>query len=292
MPGRWILIESQRPQLLAGLGQSLAGLAAGHHLLPLTRNEMAPFLACPGGLDEAVLQGGYPGVAARDVEPGEYLDGCIADFVDRDVVAVRSIGRPDCFRRFLELCAGSTAQPLNCSGLASAAGVSQPTARIWLSVLEAGFIVFCLPAYAGTSRRRLKKAPKLHFYDTGLACRLLGIRDVEQLRVHPLRAAVFETWVVSEAMKRKLHQGLSCGLSHYRERRGTGVDLVVVRDDEAMLVDTQAGQTLVPDTFEAIGRVQSEWAGTGRVRAKVVYGGGSPRDWDGIAVAPWSDGCL
>ena len=106
---------------------------------------------------------------------------------------VSNVGDLTTFQRFVELCAGRTAQLINYSALASDCGVSQPTARAWLGILEASFIVFRLPPFHSTLGKRLVKMPKLHFYDTGLVCWLIGIRTPEQLRSHPLRGPIFET---------------------------------------------------------------------------------------------------
>ena len=100
---------------------------------------------------------------------------------------LRNVGDLSVFARFVQLCAGRTAQLANLSSLADDCGISQPTAKAWLSILEASFVVFLLPPFQANLRKRLVKMPKLHFYDTGLVCYLLGIRSSEHLLSHPLR---------------------------------------------------------------------------------------------------------
>ena len=187
-PGRWILTGSQHFALLESVSQSLAGRSAVFHLLPLTWQEVCRFDRQPASLDEALLGGGYPRIYDRQLDPAEWLSAYVATYVERDVRQVANVGDLVTFQRFVSLCAGRTAQLLNFSNLAADAGVAQPTAKAWLSILEASFIAFRLPAWSGNLRKRLVEMPKLHFYDSGLACWLLGIRDAAQLRSHPCAA--------------------------------------------------------------------------------------------------------
>ncbi len=286
--GNWILIGSQNSRMFAVLAQSLEGHIAEHRLLPLTRNEIVRFPAHPRSLDAAIIQGGYPGIPEEGVAPGGYLDDIVAELIERDVRAVATLRNQVCFQRFLALCAGRTARPLNYSALAADAGVSQPTAKFWLLMLEASFIVFRLPAYAGRTRKRLAKAPKLHFYDSGLACRLLGIGSAEQLSLHPLRGALFESWVVSEVMRRRAHDGRTGGLHHVRDLRGTEVALVIDRPDGVLLVDTKSGQTVTPDMLQSLHQARMDWGGMALVGAVVVYGGNRSWEREGTEIVPWA----
>ena len=186
-PGRWILTGSQNLALLESVSQSLAGRTAVLHLLPLARDEVRRFDTYPSDLDEAMLAGGYPRIFDRGLSPAEWLGAYVGTYIERDVRTITTVGDLVTFQRFVELCAGRTGQLLNVSALAADAGVAQPTAKAWLSVLETSFITFRLPALYANIRKRLVKMPKLHFYDTGLVCWLLGIRNTDQLRAHPLR---------------------------------------------------------------------------------------------------------
>ena len=206
-PGRWILTGAHNLALIDSVSQSLAGRTAMLQLLPLTWREVMRFSQHPQDLDEALFTGGYPRIFDRGLAPAEWLAAYVATYVERDVRAIANIGDLVAFQRFLALCAGRVGQLLNYSALAADCGISQPTAKAWFSVLEASFIAFPLPAWSGNLRKRLVKMPKLHFYDSGLACWLLGIRDPDQLRRHPLRGAIFETWVVAEVAKLRANLG-------------------------------------------------------------------------------------
>lgn len=129
-------------------------------------------------------------------------------YVDRDVRQLLNVGDLLAFQTFLRMCATRSGQLLNLSGLGADCGVNHGTARAWLSVLETSFLVHRLPVFAANLGKRLVKTPKLHFLDSGLLCFLLGIQAAGQLRRHPLRGAIFESWVAAEVLKGHTHRGL------------------------------------------------------------------------------------
>ena len=226
-PGRWTLTGSQNLSLAESVNQSLAGRTMVHYLLPLARSEVVRFDQYPKTLEETLLAGGHPRIFDQALNPSEWLRSYVATYTERDVRAISNVGDLTTFQRFVELCAGRTAQLINFAALAIDCGVSQPTARAWLSILEASFIVFRLPPFHRNQNKRLVKSPKLHFYDAGLVCWLIGIRTPEQLRSHPLRGPIFETWVVSEIVKHRMNLGETRGIFFYRSRDGAEVDLVI-----------------------------------------------------------------
>lgn len=288
-PGRWILTGSQNLLLLQSVSQSLAGRTAVLHLLPLCRREVCRFPAHPQTLDESLLAGGYPRIFDRKLSATEWLGSYVSTYLERDVRTITNVGDLATFQRFLGLCAGRTAQLLNLSSLAADCGIAQPTAKAWLSILETSFITFRLPAYSGNLRKRLVKMPKLHFYDTGLVCWLLGIRDVEQLRRHPLRGAIFETWVISEIAKERINQGEHRGLFYYRDQHGVEADLLVQSGPKLKVVEAKAGQTATSDMFGPVHRIQAALEQSLAEQAWVVYGGEAPQKRGEITLLPWND---
>lgn len=178
------------------------------------------------------------------------------------------------FQRFLELCVGRTAQLLNFSSLAGDCGISQPTAKAWLGILEASFLVFRLPALRKNLRQRLVKASKLHFYDTGLVCWLLGIRSADQLRAHPLRERVFGTWVVSEIAKHRINRGERAGMFYYRDRNGAEAGLVIESPSRKTIADTRSSRTASSNLFDNARRIQGYLAESGSACDVVAVHGG------------------
>ncbi|MEK6372539.1 MAG: ATP-binding protein [Acidobacteriota bacterium] len=291
-PGRFILTGSQQLAANRAIGQSLAGRTAILHLLPFSLDERRRSKDWREDLWHDVFRGGYPRVYDRHLDPVRWYADYITTYVERDVRQVKDIGDLRAFRTFITLAAGRTAQEINLSSLGGDAGVSHNTARAWLGILEASFITTLVPAWHRNVRKQIIKAPKLHFIDTGVACSLLGIRDPDQLRSHPLRGALFESWVAGEILKALFHRGRQPDLKHYRESRGIEIDFVLQQAGTLHLVECKSGATTHPSFFDPlsamrdlIGATSSEPA----VAAALVYGGKESYARRTIPLYSWSD---
>jgi predicted AAA+ superfamily ATPase len=287
-PGRWILTGSHNLSVMQSTSQSLAGRSAVVHLLPLSRHEVVEFSQHPKSLNETLLTGGYPRILDRKLKPADWLASYVATYLERDVRSISNVGDLVAFQRFAQLSAGRLAQLLNFSSLAADCGVSQPTAKAWSSVLEASFIAFRLPSYHGNISKRLIKMPKLPFYDTGLACWLLGIRDVAQLDVHPLRGAIFECWVVSEIIKQRFNRGEANGVYFFRDKAGLESDALVPGRKSLKIVEVKAGQTISSDWVASSRKITELFTKTKQeVSSVVVYGGTEKQERNGVTYLPW-----
>lgn len=289
-PGRFVLTGSNQHALSAAISQSLAGRTDVLTLLPPDRGEVARFPSPPNDLWTALWTGCFPRIHDANIPADRWQAAYVATYVERDVRAILNIVDLIPFSTFLRLTAARTSQETNLATLGADAGVAQPTARAWLSVLESSFLTMRVPAWLRNTRKQLVKAPKLHVVDTGLVAFLLGARSPDELRGHPLRGAVFETWVATEIWKQRVHRGLTPRLFHWRETRGLEVDLVV--DDGAVLwlVEAKSGATLAGDWFPplaaALAATRAEHPGR-EVRACLVYGGDEESARHDIRVVPW-----
>ncbi len=287
-PGRWILTGSQNLSLLKTVGQSLAGRTAVYNLFALTRAEILRFPNYPETLEETLFTGSYPRIFDANLDPVDWLRSYVATYIERDVRTISNVGDLTTFQRFVALCAGRTAQLLNYSSLADDCGISQPTAKNWLNVLEASLLVFRLPVYHASLRKRLVKMPKLHFYDTGLLCWLLGIRSSEQLRTHPLRGFVFETWVVSEIIKSRANAGKMSGLFFYRDRNGAEADLIVEHPQTINIVEVKSAETPSSTLLKSARRVHKQLdKSVSGCSVSVVYGGNQQQKCGTDFLIPW-----
>lgn len=286
-PGQWILTGSQNLTLLSSISQSLAGRTSVLRLLPLSHDEVGRFKSHPKALDETMFAGGYPAIFDRHFSPTDWLASYVATYIERDVRTISNVGDLTTFQRFVELCAGRTGQLLNLSSLAGDCGISQPTAKAWLSVLETSFLVFRLPTCHANIRKRLVKMPKLHFHDTGLVCWLLGIREAEHLRSHPLRGAIFETWVVSEIVKHRANRGEQGPVQFYRDHHGLEADMVIGGGEALSVVEAKAGQTPTDEMFETVRRVCRVLEQSGKSEAFAVYGGRETQTRSDGTLLPW-----
>ena len=277
-PGAFILTGSHNFALMAAVTQSLAGRTALLNLLPLSINELRD-AGLQLGTDELIQRGGYPRIHADGLDAAVALGDYFATYVERDLRQLIELRNLDPFRRFVRLCAGRAGQILNLASLAGDVGVSGHTARAWLGLLEASFVVRLLPPWFANIGKRLVKAPKLYFCDVGLAAWLLGITEVAQVATHPLRGALFENLVVMEFVKHALHHGEPARLHYWRDSSGLEVDLVVengVPPGQLGLVEVKSGQTFQPEHLQAMRRVSAllaERRGPTVARQMLVNGG-------------------
>jgi len=301
--GQYILTGSQSFLLMRGASQSLAGRVAVLHLLPLSRSEIegrppisltelkrgvASRRAIPeGDLMAALFTGSYPAIHDRGLAPQEWLANYYRTYVERDVRELLNVGDLEAFGRFIRLCAGRTGQLLNLSSLAADCGVSQPTARRWISVLEASFLVLLLRPHHRSFSKRLVKSPKLYFLDTGLLAYLLRIRSPDELRTHSARGAIFESFVVSELVKSAIHRGDEPRLSFWRDSTGHEVDLIIEDGSEAIPVEVKSGETVADDSFSGL-RYWLRLATDPTAPAALVYGGHESFRRAGVTVVSWS----
>jgi len=300
-PGRFILTGSQNLLLMEQVSQTLAGRVALLRLLPLSVSELCgrppvdverldtverPPPAIDRELWETVWSGLYPRIHDKGLVPTEWLGDYFRTYVERDLRTVLRVMDLDRFESFVGLVAARTGQEVNLNSLAADAGISQPTAKQWLTALRVGFVVTLLQPYHASYRKRLRRRPKLHFLDTGLACYLLGIRSADQLRRHPLRGALFESFVVAELTKGFEHTGRVPPLYHWRDATGHEVDVLIDLGERQVPVEVKAGRTVTADALASL----RWWTGleanpnTGGV---LVHGGDTARMRSGFAVRPW-----
>lgn len=293
-PGRYLLTGSQNFALLDSVSQSLAGRTAILELLPLDLEEVRRFPQSPGELDTVLWSGGYPRIYEQRLQANDWLAAYTATYLERDVRNLLNVGDLEAFQTFLRLCAGRVGQLLNLSSLAADCGVAQPTARRWLSVLEASYIVFRLAPFHANFGKRLIKTPKLYFYDSGLVASLLGIENSHQLATHPLRGAIFETWVVSEIVKQYRHRAKKPRLFFYQERGRLEIDLVIEQGADLTLVEVKSGRTPSSGYFSGFSTFAArlDARGDGRWRLAdrlVVYGGDSSQSRGRGELVSWRD---
>ncbi len=299
-PGRFILTGSHNFLLMSRVSQTLAGRCGILNLMPFSRAELeGQKQAEPGApaglfsnrttrlhLWQTLRTGFYPRIHDRQIPPEVWLPDYIQTYIERDVRSLSNIGDLETFERFLALCAGRAAQLLSYSGLASDCGISVDTVRRWVSVLKTSFIVFLLPPHHRNFNKRVVKSPKLYFYDTGLLCQLLGIREADQIVSHPLRGAIFENHVVAEVAKAYLHHRRTPPLFFWRDRTGHEIDLLIEEPNLLYPVEIKSGNTMSPDMLDGL----LWWAKLASLppdAGALVYGGDEAFTRNKVPVRPW-----
>ena len=286
--GRYVLTGSQNFSLLANISQSLAGRSALVQLLPLSIAELAAAGKLAGALDDALLRGGYPALHARALNPARWLADYTMSYIERDVRQINRIHDLAMFQRFVKLCAGRTGQLLNLSNLAQECGIAQSTARAWMGVLEASYLVFLLPPYHRNFNKRVVKTPKLYFVDAALAAAQMGIFTTQQLAVHPLRGALFETFIVGEFLKVRYNAGWPSNLFFWRDNVGLEVDLLLEEVEGLRPVEIKSGATVTDDMSRSL-RKWLALAGDEALTARLVCATPESHVRNGIDIRRWQD---
>ncbi|MBL0050006.1 MAG: ATP-binding protein [Bacteroidetes bacterium] len=269
--GLFILTGSNNFLLQENITQTLAGRIAYLQLLPLSLQEINESKKLKDDYAWHILNGGYPEVIAKKINPVDWYEAYINTYIQRDVRQLKNISNLVQFTKLLKLCAGRTGQILNLTSISNDCGIDQKTVASWLSVLQSSYIVYLLKPYAGNFNKRIIKAPKLYFYDTGVACSLLGIDDVKEIKTHSAKGALFENLVVSELLKERFNAGAADNLFYWRDKTGHEVDIVLDKAGKLTAMELKSGETLTQDFFKGL----EYFAGLNKkpIQNILVYGG-------------------
>jgi predicted AAA+ superfamily ATPase len=269
--GYYILTGSQNFMLNQAITQTLAGRISIHTLLPLSIDELKVDDALPETPERTVLNGLYPIIYGQDYNPVKWYRDYIRTYVERDVRTVGKVGDLNSFVRFLKLCAGRIGQNVNMTSLANDAGITAATAKAWLSILEASYIIFLLQPHYKNFSKRLVKTPKIFFYDPGLACSLLGIEDEKQLQTHYLRGGLFETMIISDLFKQCYNSDRMPHIYFWADKQHE-VDCIIEQADRLFPVEIKAGQTISGAYFSGLTH-WNELAQADPAHSFVIYAG-------------------
>jgi predicted AAA+ superfamily ATPase len=203
--GQYIISGSQNFHLMQNITQSLAGRVALFKLLPFDVSEMQDANWLNDDYAVNLQKGFYPAIYDRTIPSKVFYSNYIQTYVERDLSELINVKDLKQFRNFISLCAARAGQLLNLNSLANECGISQPTAKSWVSVLESSYIVYQLQPYFSNFNKRVTKSSKLYFYDTGLLCYLLKLNDAESVKLSGLKGSLFENYVINEYLKKNMH---------------------------------------------------------------------------------------
>ncbi|HXW86580.1 MAG TPA: ATP-binding protein [Candidatus Bathyarchaeia archaeon] len=272
-PGFFVITGSQNFLLYEQITQTLAGRIALLTLLPLSIEELAAANLLPATPEQTILQGFYPRPYAHTIDRQIWLSNYVATYVERDVRQVLNVSNVIAFQRFLKLCAARVGQLINYADLARDADIAPNTAKAWISILEASYIIKLLYPYFKNFNKRIIKSPKLYFCDTGLACSLLGVKTAQELYLHPLRGPLFESMIIGELFKCYYNESLIPPLYFWRDVQGHEVDCIIEKSSDVLIpIEIKAGMTVHSDFFKGI----AEWRAISQDKkgsAYVIYGG-------------------
>ena len=250
--GQYILSGSQNFHLMQNITQSLAGRVALFKLLPFDISEMQEANWLNEDYAVNLQRGFYPAIYDRTIPSKVFYSNYVQTYVERDLSELIHVKDLKQFRNFISLCAARAGQLLNLSSLANECGISQPTAKSWISVLESSYIVYQLQPYFSNFNKRVTKSSKLYFYDTGLLCFLLKLNDAESVKLSALKGSLFENYVINEYMKKNYHNNLLLDLWFWRDAVGHEVDLIWQNSELINLVEIKASETIMTDMFKGL----------------------------------------
>ncbi len=287
-PGAWILAGSHNFLLLGTVSQTLAGRISVVNLSPFEYSELDGVVDPNESWQDAVFRGFYPEVVTSNFCPSDWYASYLVTFVERDVRSVLNIGDLSAFERFVRTTAARTSQLLNLSSLAVDCGISQPTAKSWLSVLQASGLVYLLKPHYANFGKRLVKAPKLYWNDTGLLCYLLRIADPRELTTHPFKGPIVETYAVGECVKVINNSGGISEPFFWRDSNGREVDLLIDRGSRVDALEVKSSET-IRDAYFAGLRTYRRIAGERCASTTLVYLGAENQKRTEHCVVPWRD---
>ena len=285
--GQFILTGSNNFLLQEQVSQSLAGRAGYLTLLPFSYAELVKAKIAYDNINKLIVKGSYPEIWAENLNPGIWLNSYIQTYIQRDVRLLRNITNLGLFTRFISLCANHAGQILNRETLAKQTGVDTKTILAWLGLLENSYIIFLLQPWYNNMNKRIIKSAKLYFYDTGLLCQLLGIRNHTALQKHNAYGALFENWIVSEIKKNRFNMLQNDELFYFRDSTGNEIDLICKNENAPLAIEIKSGKLSDNSLFKGLKywqKLQPE------SQAILLYGGKkSERISDNLSLTSWTE---
>jgi len=254
--GQFILTGSQNFEVLNVINQSLAGRTALLKLLPFAYSEIVSLLRNKS-VDHILLTGFYPRIYDEKLDPTEALSFYFETYVERDIRSLIHIKNLSLFQKFVRLCAGRVGQLLNLASLGNEVGISHTTAREWLTLLEASYIIYLLKPHHKNYNKRISKSPKLYFYDVGLAAYLLDIQNTDQMKRDPLRGSLFENFIIIELLKQHWNEGRRANLSFFCDSNKNEVDLIFPGAKGLAAIEIKSAETITPRFFKGLHYIEA-----------------------------------
>lgn len=280
-----ILSGSQNFLLHQKITQSLAGRIALFTLLPYSISEIQQNTVLEENPSKTIFSGFYPRIISQGIEPTIWYKNYVSTYIEKDVRDIKNISDLDTFQKFLKICAANVGQIFNANQIGSNLGISANTAKDWLGILEASYIVFRLQPYFTNIKKRLIKSPKLYFYDVGLVSYLLDLKSDDQVFSHYLYGNLFENMVVCDVLKSYTNNGQEPSIFYLRDEAGHEADLLFKEDGKLNIAEIKASQTIRPEFMKNI----NYWSKQGlEIESQLlIYGGIENQVRTGYSVRSW-----
>jgi uncharacterized protein len=290
--GAYILSGSQNLLLMESITQSLAGRVAILTLLPFALEELQPYLLAKQIEWKALaFRGMFPRLyKEKKLQPNLFYQSYIKTYINKDVTKLAEIHNLNLFGKFIKLLANRVGSVLNYSSIANELDVDRKTVQKWISYLETSFIVYLLPSFHANFDKRVLKANKLYFTDTGLLCNLLRIKNAAEIDSHPYKGNIFENFFIIEKLKRQLHRGLDADFYYFQDSNKNEIDLIIEGSQSLELYEIKTSTTPKIEFAKELKKMMPLAEAKGyKVRAHVVYTGTDSYTQNKIKFSTWRD---
>lgn len=285
--GYFVLTGSENYLMNKAITESLAGRIGILNLYPLSLTELASNGLLLDSVDDIVFKGGYPRIYKENFSPIHFYPSYIQSYVERDVRQLINVENISVFKQFIQLCAGRVGNLLNIDALCSDVGITYPTAKRWLSILESSYIIFFLEPYYQNFNKRLVKSPKLYFYDVGLACSLLRFASAYELAISPFRGALFENLIIADIVKQYANKGMRSPLYYWADR-GHEIDGLIEQGSILFPFEIKSSQSWSNNFFNSLNYF-NEIAEINPKQGFLVYGGTGIQERSKGTVVGWQE---
>ena len=285
VPGQFLLTGSQNFMLNEKISQTLAGRVAILELLPLSFQEISKNLSSEIDISSIIFKGCYPELYSSNSSlktPTDFFPNYIQTYLERDVRSIKNISNLNLFQNFVKLCAGRVGQIINYSSLGNDCGLSVPTIKGWISILEASYVVYTIYPYFLNINKRMVKTPKLYFYDTGLLCNLLGIKSVSELETHYAYGSIFENFIINEFIKEQCNKGKRKNVYFLRDKIGHEIDCFIPDNDCNRMYEIKSSATFDKSFVKNIEYYNSD----NSAQSFVIYNGAEEFRYKNVKIVP------
>ena len=284
--GQFILTGSNNFLIQENISQSLAGRVGYQHLLPLSLNELLHHKLLNSDYKKHIYQGFYPEIIKKRINPSDWYENYLNTYIERDVRQIKNISNLSTFSKFVKLCAARVGGILNMNEIGNACGIDQKTVAAWLGILQSSYIIYLLQPHHNNLNKRIVKAPKIYFCDTGLACFLNGIYKSQDLTFNPLKGPLFENLMIIEKRKRILNYNTREELFYWRDKTGHEIDLLIEHGSKITAIEFKSGETASKDDFK--NSIFYNSLQKNKIKNTIYYGGKISKSIDiNSKIEPW-----
>jgi len=284
--GYFIVTGSQNFLVDEAITQTLAGRMAVLTLLPLSIHELESADLLPAKIETIIYKGSYPRAHTEKVSIERLYSNYIRLYVERDVRQIRNVSDLTTFQKFMHLCAGRIGRELNLTSLGNDCGINQSTVKAWILLLEASYVIFLLYPFYKNFGKRMVKAPKLYFIDTGIACSLLKIPSAENVLDHYLRGGLFESFIIADLLKQQHNIEQQPSLYFWRDQAQHEIDCIIDESKYAVPVKIKSGKTIATDFFKEL-EYWKEITEYPEAPRYLIYAGSEDQPWPQAQVLNW-----